>query len=70
MIGLNRVGKDGNDIMYSGDSMVVDPLGEVIAHAGAGEKVISVSLERNHLDTVREKFQFWRDADRFYIEGF
>jgi predicted amidohydrolase len=30
VVGVNRVGKDGNDIQYSGESMVVDPLGEML----------------------------------------
>src|SRR6185295_345690 len=30
VIGVNRVGKDGNDIYYSGESMVIDAMGEVL----------------------------------------
>ncbi|RYZ48983.1 MAG: nitrilase family protein, partial [Chitinophagaceae bacterium] len=30
VIGVNRVGSDGNDIYHSGDSMVIDPLGEIL----------------------------------------
>ena len=29
VVGVNRVGKDGNDINHSGDSMIIDPLGEI-----------------------------------------
>jgi predicted amidohydrolase len=67
VIGVNRVGKDGNDIYHSGDSMVIDPLGEILYHTAHDEEVATVSLDKNHLNTVREKFQFWRDADQFSI---
>ncbi len=30
VVGVNRVGKDGNDIYYCGDSMIIDPLGEIL----------------------------------------
>ncbi|MFX8848627.1 nitrilase-related carbon-nitrogen hydrolase, partial [Acinetobacter baumannii] len=30
VIGVNRVGNDGNEIYHSGDSMIINPLGEVL----------------------------------------
>lgn len=65
--GVNRVGKDGNDIHYSGDSMVVDPMGEIIATRTNVEDVFTVELNRKHLDTVREKLPFLKDGDGFEI---
>jgi predicted amidohydrolase len=38
---------------YSGHSMVVDPLGDVLAEAGEEAEVLRVSLERESLDTAR-----------------
>ncbi|GAA4741169.1 amidohydrolase [Flavisolibacter ginsenosidimutans] len=67
VIGVNRVGNDGNDIYHSGDSMVVDPLGEVLYHKKDDEDVFTITLNKDDLNTVREKFQFWRDADRFEV---
>jgi omega-amidase len=67
VVGVNRVGEDGNKINHCGDSMVVDPLGEVLYTAKNQEDVFTVTLEKSHLDTVREKFPFWKDADRFRI---
>ena len=67
VIGVNRVGKDGNDINHSGDSMVIDPLGEILYHKAHEEDVTTISLDRDHLLKTREKFPFWRDADRFKI---
>lgn len=67
VVGINRVGNDGKNIHYSGDSMIVDPLGEVLHHAKDKEEIFTVTLEKEHLNSVREKFPFWKDADRFKI---
>jgi predicted amidohydrolase len=67
VIGVNRVGNDGNDIYHSGDSMVVDPLGETLYEKANDEDVFTIQLRKERLKEVREKFQFWRDADEFEI---
>jgi predicted amidohydrolase len=67
VIGVNRVGKDGNDIYHSGDSMVVDPLGEILYHKAHEEDVFTITLQKEQLQQIREKFQFWRDADHFNL---
>ena len=65
VIGVNRVGEDGNKIYHSGDSMVVDPLGEVLYHKAHAEDTFTITLEKEHLEQVRERFPFWKDADDF-----
>ncbi len=67
VIGVNRVGNDGNNIYHSGDSMVIDPLGEILYHKKDEEDIFTIALDKKHLDDVRKKFPFWRDADRFII---
>ncbi|MFZ2785561.1 MAG: amidohydrolase [Sediminibacterium sp.] len=68
VIGVNRVGKDGNGIEHSGDSMLVDPLGEVL-FTEAGKEVISTRLlDKDKLAEVRSRFPFWKDADHFNIQ--
>ncbi len=67
VVGVNRVGKDGNDIYHSGNSMVIDPLGEVLYHMANEEDTFTITLQKEHLDMVRSKFPFWRDADEFSI---
>lgn len=67
VVGVNRVGKDGNDIYHSGDSMVIDPLGEILYHKNDEEDISTITLDKDHLQTVREKFPFWKDADEFQI---
>jgi omega-amidase len=67
VVGVNRVGDDGNAIHYSGDSMVIDPMGEVLYCKHGEEDIFTLTLEKERLQTVREKFPFWKDADHFRI---
>lgn len=67
VVGVNRVGNDGNKIYYSGDSMIIDPLGATLYHAPAGEAVHTQILQKEKLQEARERFPFWKDADSFDI---
>lgn len=67
VVGVNRVGEDGNAIPHNGDSMVIDPLGEVLYHKEATEDIFTITLEKETLEQVRTKFPFWKDADHFKI---
>jgi len=67
VIGVNRVGNDGNGIYHAGDSMVIDPLGEILYHKKDEEDVLTIELKRKHLEDIRAKFPFLKDADRFII---
>jgi predicted amidohydrolase len=68
VVGVNRIGNDGNDIYHSGDSMIVDPLGEILYQAGDKESIFTLTLQREKLEEVRTRFPFWKDADSFTIE--
>ena len=68
VIGVNRTGTDGNDIVYSGDSMIVGPLGEVLHQLSASEEIFTYTLEKEKLEQARTKFPFWKDSDHFLIE--
>jgi len=65
VIGVNRVGEDGNNIYHSGDSLVIDPLGEVLYHMKDLEDIFTITLEKEKLEKVRTHFPFWKDADKF-----
>ena len=65
VIGVNRVGRDGNNINHSGNSLVIDPLGEVLYHMADDEDIFTITLEKEHLQDVRNKFPFWKDGDYF-----
>jgi len=67
VVGVNRVGIDGQGINHSGDSMVVDPLGQVLYHKAAAEDIHTITLEKSVLEDVREKLPFLQDADNFTI---
>ena len=68
VVAVNRIGDDGNNIHYSGESMVIDPLGEILYHKKDEEDIFTITLDNDHLKTVREKFPFWKDADKFLIK--
>lgn len=67
VVGVNRVGYDGNSIYHSGDSMVVDPMGDVLYTKKDAEDIFTITLDPDHLQSVREKLPFLRDADDFLI---
>ena len=67
VVGVNRVGNDGNEIYHSGNSMVIDPLGEVLYEKNNDEDIFTITLSREHLEEVRNKFPFLKDADDFLI---
>jgi omega-amidase len=68
VVGLNRVGNDGNNIYHSGDSMIIDPLGEILYHGAAKEDIFTITLQKETLTDIRQRFPFWRDADSFSIQ--
>ena len=68
VVGVNRVGSDANNMYYSGNSLVIDPLGQVLYHMADDEDVNTITLQKEMLDEVRNKFPFWKDADSFNIE--
>lgn len=68
VIGVNRVGTDGNNIYHSGNSLVIDPLGQVLYHMADEEDIFTITLQKEKLEEVREKFPFWKDADSFNIQ--
>ncbi len=67
VFGVNRVGNDGNQIYHSGDTMVVDPMGEVLYQNSHNEDVHTITIEKNKLKEVREKLPFWKDGDHFLL---
>jgi omega-amidase len=68
VVGINRVGHDGNNIYHSGDSMVVDPMGEVLYTKAHEEDIFTMTLQKEKLEEVRTKLPFWKDGDSFIIQ--
>lgn len=69
VVGVNRVGNDGNNIYHSGDSMIVDAMGEVLYTRAKEEAVFTVTLQKDKLEEVRKKLPFLEDADDFTIQS-
>ena len=68
VIGVNRVGNDGNDVFHSGDSICLDPLGQPVVQSRSGKsEVVNFTLSKDSVKRVREKFQFLNDKDDFRI---
>ena len=68
VVGVNRIGNDGNGIAHTGDSVVINPLGEIISKTKANEeKVETVSLDYDFLSSLRKKFPVGLDVDNFTI---
>ena len=63
VLGVNRVGKDGNDLDYSGDSTLVEPQGNILFAAAQIPCVFTAKLDYNRISEFRESFTAWMDAD-------
>jgi len=70
VIGVNRVGADGNNITHSGDSAVIDAKGEIISKIKPSEETIeTVSLSYSDLQDFRKQFPAILDADQFEVKS-
>ena len=69
VVGVNRTGKDGNDIYYNGESMIVDAMGETLYTKADEEDIFTITLQNEKLDEIRNKLPFLKDADRFLIDA-
>jgi predicted amidohydrolase len=69
VVGVNRVGVDGNSIEYNGNSSIISPKGEVIFSSEGVEAIKTLQLSANSLQAFRDKFPAYYDADEFSIEN-
>lgn len=69
VVGVNRIGNDGNDIYHSGDSAIYNYKGEIISKTQAHEESIeTIELDLSELHDHRKQFAFEKDADGFVID--
>jgi predicted amidohydrolase len=61
VVGVNRVGVDGNGLAYAGDSMIVDPLGEILASASEVETIVMADVDSQVVADGRARFPFLAD---------
>jgi predicted amidohydrolase len=64
---VNRVGKDGNGHTYTGDSAVIDFLGNPLSECADMEVVTTTTIFMDELRRHREHFPAMLDADRFEL---
>ena len=67
VIGANRVGTDGNEIYYNGNSVIIDPLGAEIVKSEHQEAVLTHTFVAADLLDIRNHFSFLKDADDFLL---
>ena len=67
-IGVNRIGTDENKNDYSGDSQVVDSMGNYTLEPQQSDKVFMVELDKKAQNRNRKKFGFLNDADEFELK--
>ncbi|MCH2175050.1 MAG: carbon-nitrogen family hydrolase [Lentisphaeria bacterium] len=60
VIGVNRVGKDPN-VDYAGDSLIVDPKGEILIHLKEKEQILAYDLDPKIVDQWRSQFPAIKD---------
>lgn len=64
VIGVNRVGIDGNNLIYNGHSNVIDYLGNSSVSEDT-ETIISTNIDKEKLYVYRQTFPAFRDRDLF-----
>ncbi|ADY51689.1 Nitrilase/cyanide hydratase and apolipoprotein N-acyltransferase [Pseudopedobacter saltans DSM 12145] len=68
VIGVNRVGHDGNQVYHSGHSMCINPLGETVYYKPEDEDLYTFSINYEDLLKARKYFPFLKDADDFELK--
>ncbi len=61
IVGVNRIGIDGNKIEYSGGSCIVDPYGNKIVSGGDKEEFLTGEINTYLVAEIRERFPFLKD---------
>jgi omega-amidase len=67
VIGVNRVGIDGKNISYSGDSLLLNHLGEVVQDCVNSEGLYSQTIDLDEQNVYQTKFPAYKDADKFSL---
>ncbi len=68
VIAVNRIGKDGNDVEHSGDSVALNFKGEGLTSIPSGlEHIQTLSLNYSTLTEFRKQFPASKDSDSFSI---
>jgi predicted amidohydrolase len=67
-VGINRIGQDGNGLIYTGHSSAYRFDGQCITNLYDAETVMIVRLEKEEQKNYRTKFPFLQDADDYHLD--
>jgi len=67
LVGVNRIGEDGNGFTHNGQSIALDPKGNALVEPGSQAGCFTVTLDYEELQRYREKFGALNDRDEFTI---
>ena len=62
VLGVNRIGKDELGLSYSGDSELIDPLGNILLDAKSQENIFQGKISRETLEEIRLNLPFLKDV--------
>jgi predicted amidohydrolase len=68
VVGVNRVGTDGNGIYHTGNSCVLNAMGEILFETERDECVKTITLSKQDILTTRRKLPFLHDRDEYEIK--
>jgi omega-amidase len=68
VVGVNRIGTDGNNLIYNGQSLVIDFTGKILCDAEEKDTIISTELSFENLQNFRTRFPFLSDGDSFELK--
>jgi predicted amidohydrolase len=69
VVGVNRVGIDGNGVEHNGNSSIISPKGDAIFVSEGMEAIKTLQISANSLHAFRDKFPAYLDGDDFTIEN-
>ena len=67
VVGVNRIGPDGNGYYHSGDSSVIDPQGKLLFRNAHAPCLYSARLDGSLMNEYRRSFPAWMDADQLVL---
>ena len=67
-VGVNRIGKDDNNVLFNGETKVFNAFGDEIITASKGkEQVLQIVLSLEDVKLKRRQMKFLKDRDKFTI---
>nr|MBS0037833.1 nitrilase family protein [Saprospiraceae bacterium] len=69
VVGVNRVGRDANNIDYQGETQIIDYEGKLLAFLDQNEGLATVTFSKDDLLTFRKRYPFLEDRDQFFIKN-